>query len=358
MSDIDADFDDFYYGNDDHILNDIQDDDDEFHYSAYPVQNNEKTQRTEKLPDQQLKEAMRILASGERQWEANGDEEIAVLEDYKKESLTRLDEREKTTPTVLHMLAKSFESDEFKDISPETRGKIIGYLLQYRKEHLSKREGPKTEGIPILQVAMAFGNDNFIKYVMKHCQDNLPDLLDSTGENGMTPLHYAFQIQLRNALHGIPKPERGGPVVQKKRPSLTFIIPMIQRFVKFAEPETIAKKDEYGNTPIHYALDYKLCLQKRDFYLKIIHELIAKFDQKFKKDTARLLNREGQSPYVYHVQTKEKWLEEMENEKKRLSKDKPSTKLLERDSKFGAREPKGESDSRGYSNDFRRHGGR
>lgn len=65
--------------------------------------------------------------------------------------------------------------------------------------------------------------------------------------------------------------------------------------ISLAGPETLCVQDNQGNTPLHVAVDYALCV---DDHLKIVQALIAKSDA-----AMDLVNKKGMSPYRYHEET-------------------------------------------------------
>ena len=96
--------------------------------------------------EQQRKHVMTLLATNQARWDESGDPKIDLLEEYKKKALTNRDSRERTTPTILHMLAKNFYTDDFQNIPRDTKLKIIKYLLQHR-EAVSQRVKQNTQRI-------------------------------------------------------------------------------------------------------------------------------------------------------------------------------------------------------------------
>ena len=289
--------------------------------------------------EQQRKHVMTLLATNQARWDESGDPKIDLLEEYKKKALTNRDSRERTTPTILHMLAKNFYTDDFQNIPRDTKLKIIKYLLQHRESSFSKSETKYTEDNPILKVAMDFANYEFIQLMITDYKNKLPDLLDAKDMEKMNSLHYAFKTQLPKAMESTQKVRQGTPVAQEKRLGLSETLRMISVFVQEAKPETIAATDKDGNTPIHYALDYKLCRLRIEIYGKMVRSLVKKGDPVLKKETASQFNLENESPYLYYLHTEEKWLKQFGQTK--------MPHLGEKDSKPGIKDPEKAVGSRG-----------
>ncbi|OAG40477.1 hypothetical protein AYO21_05377 [Fonsecaea monophora] len=300
---------------------------------------NEETRFLAQSWEERWKEVMELLATGKARWDESGDPHTDLLEDYKKEVLKGRDEREKTTPTILHMLAKNLKANDFKNVPDNILKKVILYLLQPRENTSLTTETKLSEEDPILKVAMNFDNDKFIDYILALAPGKLPDLLDARDAAQSNCLHYAFKVQLHKVIHKVPRTRQKMQVVQPKRPSLTNTLKILAQFVKNAKAKTIAAIDKEGNTPVHYALDYELCSMKSkaENYGRIVKHLILRSDQLRKQMPANEFNLKNESPYLYFLRTKKEWIGE---NKKPPREEKSIIKLPKKDTTSGAKETK------------------
>jgi ankyrin repeat protein len=268
----------------------------------------EETQFREQSWEQQWKEVVKSLMSGETRWDDSVKGQGRLLEEYKKKALTSRDARERTTPTFLHILAKRRDTDDFGNLPSDTLLKIIKYLLEYQDNELVEGGLNKPKDDPILRVAMEFNNTQFIESITE-CSSEIPgkldELLNATDHDGMNCLHYAFKEQLPKAL-GAHQGIKQGSAILPERPNLGTTIKTIHGFVRAAKPETIASRDNYGNTPIHYAMDYNNCRLQLKQYSNIVQYLVLAGDKLLKKNAAQQFNLNNESPYLYYLRTREK----------------------------------------------------
>ncbi|KAL6695387.1 hypothetical protein J3F84DRAFT_408366 [Trichoderma pleuroticola] len=261
----------------------------------------EEAQFREQTWEQQWKEVVRSLQGQGR-----------LLEEYKKKALTSRDARERTTPTFLHILAKRRDTDDFGNLPGDTLSKIIKYLLEYQDSALVESGLSKPKDDPILRVAMEFNNTKFIESVTE-CSSEIPgkldELLNATDHDGMNCLHYAFKEQLPKAL-GTHQGIKQSSAIAPERPNLRTTIKTIHGFVKEAKPETIAARDNYGNTPVHYAMDYNNCRLQVKQYSNIVQYLVLTGDKILKRNPDQQFNLNNESPYLYYLRTREKWLKQ------------------------------------------------
>ena len=309
---------------DDHIpledLNELSDNEESIEKLVSPEEKSEAARWAEKSWEQQWKEVMSLLADGRARWDNSVNSNAPLLDDYKKDALTKRDIRDKTTPTILHMLAKSFEIDGFKDVPRGTILKIIGFLLQHQESESANNTGKEPQEDPILKVAMEWVNEAFIVDIIQFHGDRLPDLLDAKDAAGMNALHYAFKEQLSKAMDNTQKMKNSVSIISERKPDLEATVKTIIAFVQKAMPRTIAATDGEGNTPIHYALNYKLCRIRHRVYQNIIRSLIVRGDQVLKKETAKQFNSNGKSPYLYYLQTEKEWLDKLRATERQITK--------------------------------------
>ncbi|KAL7928909.1 hypothetical protein V8C35DRAFT_316826 [Trichoderma chlorosporum] len=289
--------------------------------------------------EQQWREVMRDLVSGKAKWDESIEGQSRLLEEYKKKALTSRDARERTTPTFLHTLARRRDTDDFESLPEDTQLRIITYLLQNQESVSADVDRSEAKEDPILRVAMEFNNAKFIKFII-HCSVALPgklnELLKATDHEEMNCLHYAFKEQLPKAMGTIPVAKQGVSVAAK-RPNLEITIRMIHSFVKDAAPETITSRDNHGNTPIHYALDYRNCRLQSATYGNIVQYLVLKGDKVLKKRVSHQFNFDNQSPYLYFLHTREKC---PEHKQPPVTKSAATAPMEKRD-RFSGKEPKG-----------------
>ena len=279
--------------------------------------------------EEQWKEVIRLLASRKVRWDESDDRRVDILEDYKKEILKERDGREKTTPTILHIMAKDLDAD-FKQVPDDILPKIILYLLHHRESISLATKAKDLEEDPILKVAMDFDNNRFINYVLDLAPDKLPGLLDARDAAQLNCLHYAFKVQLHKT------------ILQKKqaanKTTLKSTLDMLNKFVKKAEDNTITATDKEENTPVHYALDYELCSMKSGVktYGGIVKRLILRSDQARKKKPANEFNSKHESPYLYFLRTEREWFEKNKKVPGKIL----TTNPPEKDTKSGMKDSK------------------
>ncbi|KAM0520616.1 hypothetical protein ACHAPE_003013 [Trichoderma viride] len=309
---------------------------DKYHFE----EKSEEAQFKEQAWEQQWKEVVRSLVSGETRWDESVPGQGRLLEEFKKKALTSRDARERTTPTFLHILAKRRDSEEFGNLPGDTLLKIIKYLLEYQDSALVENGLNKPQDDPILRVAMEFNNTNFIETVTS-CSSKIPgkldELLNATDHDGMNCLHYAFKEQLPKALEAHRRIKQGSAILAE-RPILSTTIKTIHGFVKEAKSETIVSKDNYGNTPIHYAMDFNNFRLQIKQYSNIVQYLVLTGDKLLKETPDQQFNLNNESPYLYFLRTQEKWRKH--NERVGASTG-PATTYLERSGNLTGKEAKG-----------------
>ena len=265
--------------------------------------------------DQQWREVMGLLATGRVRWDESGNHDVPLLEDYMRKALTKRDPRDTMRPTLLHVLARQSGMDDIQGALPkDTLLKIIQYLLQHQESPPTNNDTNEPKEEPILKLAMHFGGEDFIDQII-HCCKKLPgklaEMVDATDFEETNCLHYIFKTQLLAAIEPLPE---YGPSLSARPPSLRKTIEALVEFVRVAKSRTIAATDKRGNTPIHYALNYRLCHRLPEYvqYVQIVRKLVTAGDRVFKKNVASQFNHEGQSPYLYFLQTREDYLKQQQ----------------------------------------------
>lgn len=277
--------------------------------------------------DQKWEHIMSLLQDRETpcRWDDKcGDPRTSLfLESYKKEGLTVKDDRDKRSPTILHMLAKNFDRSGFASLDEQTRQRIINYLLDHRKRESGTQGNKDTKEDPVLTVAMQWDNKEFIQCVIRHCADSMGDLLDASDVEGTNCLHHVFKSHFPSALDDYIVRKKMGR--KKTGPGMKLDLratySMVESLAKFARADTIAAQDKEGNTPLHYALHYRLCRMPVDHHPNIVSQLIETSDGLLRKSAkAKQFNfmENPESPYLYHLRTQREFYET--SQKKQSSK--------------------------------------
>lgn len=246
--------------------------------------------------DQKCKDIMDLLAQEKRRWDdSSGNLKVPVLEEYKKIGLTTRDLRDKTLPTSLHVLARYYERD-YSKVPKHILKTVIRYLLEHRDKSSSEtRPEENAQEQPILDVAMSFENDEFIDCVMDCWPHGFPDLLHISDSDGKNCLHHIFVLPPLSPIIKIQE------ISKRKKQSLKRGL----KFVPQAKPETLAAKDKEGNTPIHYAMDYRQCFGRAKEYVEMFQNMVLKGDKAMEANGA--FNNKDESPILYCQRTRKEY---------------------------------------------------
>lgn len=76
----------------------------------------------------------------------------------------------------------------------------------------------------------------------------------------------------------------------------------LSKLIEKASPKTVAARDSKGNTPLHWAAEYKRC--RNDTWLSVVKQLVAKGDDIVKNSVEGDLNNAGLSPYLRHIESR------------------------------------------------------
>ncbi|EAQ89632.1 hypothetical protein CHGG_06251 [Chaetomium globosum CBS 148.51] len=166
--------------------------------------------------ERQLKDVMGQLRDGHRKWGESGPPDVPPLELYKKTTLATKRDAEATRATALHILARQYKTD-YADIPGEIIRPVIRDLL------IQKRQALETATTRM-------------------------------------PLHHIFAW-----------PDE--KVTVRLEADAKTVLKRAMEFVPVAKAETIAAQDVDGNTPIHYASDYRQCYQRSDEYVSIYKDM-------------------------------------------------------------------------------------
>ncbi|KUI69258.1 Major intracellular serine protease [Cytospora mali] len=171
-------------------------------------------------------------------------------------------------PTTLHILANAQKSDlpDNKDLKP-----LVEYLLK-ESPHLLLEVAQDT-GFTPLHCAIRQQKRTLVRWM---CQgyDNIDQVLRIPGNH-----------RKQNCVHL-------AIVSGKDRIAKTL--------VDLASQETLALKDEDGNTPLHLAVEYERCQEGQ---LDLIETIIEKSDVCIQKQPDGDFNKAFRSPYLHHLDT-------------------------------------------------------
>lgn len=257
---------------------------------------------------------MQLLISKDQVWvkksqEFGGSEDLMPLKPYLKRGLLWKDPRESSEPTMLHLLAKDFKSGGFTSLDNSTQLDIVTYLMDNLVPEAAQAAG-ESPGEPVLRLAMVWKNKDFLSYITKNFKEKLAPLINTKDANGMNCLHYAFQTLLVELVSADRK-SNNSQVPTTKTPTSVKIedtLLILESLIQASMPESIATKDNKGNTPIHHAVHFYLCWYlppKHTEYFRIVTSLVEKGD--FLLNTAlkeNQFNDDDLSPYRYHLKTK------------------------------------------------------
>jgi hypothetical protein len=238
--------------------------------------------------ERQLKNVMSQLRDGHRKWDDDGPADVPLLELYKKTTLATKRDAEATRATALHILARQYKTD-YADIPGEIiRPVIRDLLIQNNKPSVETGTGEKRKEEPILKVAITFSNDEFIDKVKEAWPEGFPALLDAKDSDGKNALHHIFAWPNEK-------------VTVRLEADAKMVLERALKFVPVAKEETIAAQDADGNTPIHYASDYRQCYQRPDEYVAIYKEMVRMGDDLMMGESA--FNNRDDSPILYGQRT-------------------------------------------------------
>lgn len=294
---------------------------------SYDDQTAEETEKAEEADEgwydlplrKRWESVMERLSRNELLWDDEDaepddwDPSMKVLEARERESLADIDPLDKTSPTILHMLAKDPRDQSFHELPLKVRLKIVQYLLQHRRYSLQVAS-VQSAGIPqdpILTRALEHDNREFIHFILSHCKSSLAELLEAKDIKGSNPLHYMFKVHLPEAVdRHLRAARRNGKAAKERRLDLQASIPILSHFISRARPQCVTARDDSLNTPIHYALDYRICRMPIDLYPSLVAFLVRTGDETFKTsaDKEWQFNKDGESPYCYFRRSQDEYL--------------------------------------------------
>jgi hypothetical protein len=255
--------------------------------------------------EERWKDVFKNLAGDSASCDEADNSRLLGLEDFKWKALVEKNTNLGMRPTVLHELAKDLNAGDFQAVPEQARLRVMNHLIDHDNSHTEQTQEYDQQEDPVLEVAIQNDNKDFLRYIVRNCEERLPKLLAARGPSGMNCLHYAVKHISKATKHSVLVRRKRAA---EKRLDLKELLQLLQTFIEKAKAETATAQDKQNNTPIHYALDYELCRLPIDFYRqKIVRPLVFHGDATFKQNHARQFNTADESPYIYFKNTKEAW---------------------------------------------------
>ncbi|KAK2024170.1 hypothetical protein LX32DRAFT_706129 [Colletotrichum zoysiae] len=232
----------------------------------------------------QCADVLQNLTSKRRRWElGTGPEDTPVLEEYKKEIIaTRRESRDHSAPTALHILARL--KGPFSEAPKDIQCQVVGHLLAHMDGGVRDAGTANTGKEDLfLLVALKYRNYDFIECVEKCRGEKFSALLHLQDGEGKNYIHHLFDLSDWKKKHSFD--QKG-------------VLRLVQELVPKALPETLATADKSGNTPLHYALDFRQCHNKPPEYVEAVKKMILAGDDAMKKKRT-LFNKNQESPLIY-----------------------------------------------------------
>lgn len=173
-------------------------------------------------------------------------------------------------PTALHILADEKPTGENNSVLKD----LVEYLVKSDQNMLLQVND--NSGYTPLHLAIYWRNRSMIKWICAAC-DNIDPVLRIKG----TKLK-------RNCIHLAIECAKSG----KDKTA--------RMLVDLASAETLAEKDEEGNTPLSLAVKYNRC---KEGQIKLIETIVARSDYFVRELPDHDFNNAHQSPYMYHLAT-------------------------------------------------------
>ncbi|GLA25224.1 hypothetical protein AnigIFM63326_001841 [Aspergillus niger] len=257
--------------------------------------------------DERVKDLTGHLRNGET-WESM-ESAVSEFRDH--------DNRE--VPTLLHHLSKDKLAHGFYDLPESTRVCILDCLLQVHlldddaiSEHAQANEiGEDETPFPILISALKHVNLSFLYTILTNLKDPLLQLLQIPhGSKRRNPLHEAFRVlylkqRSVNKISSVSNKEG-------MKADLRVLTQIVHDWVALAPQSALAARDNDGNTPLHYAMNYNLCYYlDAKVYRPVVVALIDKSISS-RMQVECLFNKEGKSPYLIYLDS-ESWFAEKQH---------------------------------------------
>lgn len=216
--------------------------------------------------EQQLDQVLKWMREDNKQWK-----------DIPENTKRRLAERttHSSGPTALHILI-----DKGKDSLPDDSSlkALVDYLVKSGNNLLLQVDD--SSGYTPLHWAIYRKKRSMVKWICGAC-DNIDEVLKICG----TKLkRNCIHLAIEHAKSGTDKTARG--------------------LVDLASAETLAAKDEEGNTPLHLAVEYERCKRGQ---IVLVEAIVEKADYLIRKQPGGDFNNAPalKSPYLHHLYTTE-----------------------------------------------------
>lgn len=225
----------------------------------------------QKTVEQRLDEVVGLLRADSKNWNNISDADKRHLVERTTHS---------SGPTALHILAdkKPLDKDDFKD--------LVKYLVKSGGDLLLDVD--KASGHTPLHLAINRRNRSMIKWICAAC-DEMDAGREEKGKGYIDEvLRKKGTLLKRNCIHLAIDSAKTGK--DKTARSL----------VDVASAETLADKDEKGNTPLALAVEYQRCNEGQ---IKLIEAIVERSDHFIRDHPSLDFNEDGESPYMHHIAT-------------------------------------------------------
>ncbi|KAI2934560.1 hypothetical protein CBS63078_1110 [Aspergillus niger] len=257
--------------------------------------------------DERVKDLTGHLRNGET-WESM-ESAVSEFRDH--------DNRE--VPTLLHHLSKDKLAHGFYDLPESTRVCILDCLLQVHlldddaiSEHAQANEiGEDETPFSILISALKHINISFLNTILANLKDPLLQLLQIPhGSKRRNPLHEGFRVLFLKQR----SVNKTSSISNKEgmKADLRVLTRIVHDWVELAPQSALEARDNDGNTPLHYAMNYNLCYYlDAKVYRPVVVALIDK-SLSSRMQVECLFNKEGKSPYLIYLDS-ESWFAEKQH---------------------------------------------
>lgn len=221
--------------------------------------------------ERRLAEVIRLLREDNKHWKTMSDVDKRRLVGKTQHS---------SGPTALHILAAEnpLEKDDFKD--------LVKYLVKSEENLLLQVDD--NSGYTPLHLAIYRRNRSMIKWICAAC-DDIDAAREQKGNRYIDAvLKKKGTLLKRNCIHLAIELAKSGK--DKTARSL----------VEMASAETLADRDEEGNTPLALAVDYQRCNEGQ---IKLIEAIVERSDHFVRERPRHDFNKTDQSPYMHHLAT-------------------------------------------------------
>ncbi|EGU74738.1 hypothetical protein FOXB_14754 [Fusarium oxysporum f. sp. conglutinans Fo5176] len=304
-------------------LEDISEDDastDTEYISNLTPGDNSETRLEDKKVTEQWKTVLGHLKTGDNRWEH--------LEHNMKHALLKRNLSAQWMPTLLHYFAQ--EPDHKSGLEKDLE-KIVKFVLQH-EQHVPNNYRQKSPDPPVLKQAMEASNYGFLATLMDCAKEvkKLSTLISATDDSGMNSIHYTLKMQLPAAWEAGEAKETNSTEYWRPKD----IVKTLHKLVMNAPEEALVARDNDQNTPLHYALDYSLCLSANENYFTVVRNMVKLSENQFKRQPMSQFNKKGDSPYLHYLMSRSEFEKNIKTTPPAIS----DTGPLENNSKQGVQE--------------------